>query len=51
MHEKQNYDLITNIFPRTFPSGLSVEIIKPTIRKKFEIIFKIRCMNTDKIFL
>lgn len=27
----KNYDLITNVFPRTFPSGQSVEIIKTNI--------------------
>lgn len=27
----KNFDLITNIFPRTFPSGQSVEIIKTSI--------------------
>lgn len=30
----KNYDLITNIFPRTFPSGQSVEIIKTNILGK-----------------
>tara|TARA_B110000305_G_C19098982_1_gene474364 strand:- start:375 stop:722 length:348 start_codon:yes stop_codon:yes gene_type:complete len=29
IHKKnKNYDLITNIFPRTFPKGQSVEILK-----------------------
>ena len=28
------FDLITNIFPRTFPSGMSVEIIKTSTLKK-----------------
>ncbi len=32
--KKRNYDLITNIFPRTFPKGQSVEIIKTNILKK-----------------
>lgn len=26
-----NYDLVTNIFPRTFPKGQSVEIINPNV--------------------
>ena len=30
----KNFDLITNIFPRTFPSGQSVEIIKTSILGK-----------------
>ena len=32
--DKKNKDLITNVFPRTFPSGQSVEIIKTKILKK-----------------
>ena len=32
LHKKNpNYDLITNIFPRSFPNGQSVEIIKMSI--------------------
>ena len=31
---KIKYDLITNIFPRTFPKGQSIEIIKTSILKK-----------------
>lgn len=31
---KNKYDLITNIFPRSFPKGQSVEIIKTSILKK-----------------
>ena len=30
----KNYDIITNVFPRTFPSGQSIEIIKTNILKK-----------------
>ncbi|MAJ85980.1 MAG: hypothetical protein CL687_03300 [Candidatus Pelagibacter sp.] len=26
--EKTNFDLITNVFPRTFPPGMSIELIK-----------------------
>ena len=38
--KNKNYDLITNIFPKTFPSGQSVEIIKTkTLGKKFKIFF------------
>ena len=31
---KKKYDLITNAFPRSFPSGQSVEIIKTSVLKK-----------------
>ena len=29
--KKKKFDLITNVFPKTFPSGQSVEIIKTSI--------------------
>ena len=32
--KNKNFDLITNIFPRTFPSGQSVEIIKTNLLGK-----------------
>jgi len=32
--KRENYDLITNIFPRSFPSGQSVEIIKTSALKR-----------------
>ena len=37
IHEesKNKYDLITNIFPRTFPKGQSVEIIRTSILLKY----------------
>ena len=31
--ENKNLDLITNVFPRTFPKGQSIEIIKTSIIK------------------
>jgi spore coat polysaccharide biosynthesis protein SpsF len=31
---KKKYDLITNVFPRSFPPGQSVEIIKTSVLKK-----------------
>jgi spore coat polysaccharide biosynthesis protein SpsF len=42
--KRNKYDIITNIFPRTFPKGQSIEIIKssfflkyyPKIRKKYD---------------
>ena len=32
--QNKDYDLITNVFPRTFPKGQSVEIIKTSTLKK-----------------
>ncbi len=32
--ENKNYDIITNVFPRTFASGQSIEIIKTQILEK-----------------
>lgn len=39
LSEKSNYDIITNVFPRTFPKGLSFEIIKTSIIKKYIDLF------------
>ncbi len=36
---KNKYDLITNVYPRTYPKGLSVEIIRTSILKKNLIKF------------
>ena len=33
--KQKGYDIITNTFPRTFPEGQSVEIIKTSILKKY----------------
>ena len=30
----KEYDIITNVFPRTFPKGQSVEVIKTSTLKK-----------------
>ena len=39
--KKKNFDLITNVFPRTFPSGQSVEIIKTsTLGKNLKFFSK-----------
>lgn len=35
LSKKSNFDIITNVFPRTYPKGLSFEIIKKTILEKF----------------
>ncbi len=34
--KNRNSDIITNVFPRTFPKGQSVEIIKTELLNKFE---------------
>ena len=34
-HKEKKYDIITNVFPRTFPEGQSVEIIKTSLIKKY----------------
>lgn len=34
--KKNNYDLVTTMFPRTYPPGLTIEIIKKNLLKKFE---------------
>ena len=36
----KKYDIVTNVFPRTFPKGFSVEVIKSKILKKF--LYKIK---------
>ncbi len=33
--KEKEYDIITNVFPRTFPKGQSVEVIKTSILKKY----------------
>jgi|TARA_Y200000002_G_C22654431_1_gene652824 spore coat polysaccharide biosynthesis protein SpsF (cytidylyltransferase family) len=33
--KQKGYDIITNTFPRTFPKGQSVEVIKTSILKKY----------------
>lgn len=33
--KKKNFDIITNVFPRTYPSGQSVEIIKTKLLKDY----------------
>ena len=42
--QNKNFDLITNVFPKTFPKGQSVEIIKTSILKKYIAKFS----NEDK---
>ena len=46
-----NYDLITNVFPRTFPKGQSVEIIKTlTLRNYLGKMSKDESENVTKYF-
>ncbi len=33
--KEKKYDIVTNVFPRTFPKGQSVEVIKTSIIKKY----------------
>ena len=33
--KEKKFDIITNVFPRTFPKGQSVEVIKTSIIKKY----------------
>ncbi len=40
--KEEKYDIITNVFPRTFPKGQSVEVIKTSIIKKY-------CKNFSKL--
>ena len=42
------FDLITNIFPRTFPSGQSVEIIKTSSLRKI-LKFKLSILNQEHV--
>ena len=42
--KEKRYDIISNVFPRTFPKGQSVEIIKTSLLKKYSKYFS----KTDK---
>ncbi len=52
IHEvNKNYDLITNIFPRTFPKGQSVEIINSNkIKKSIQFMNKHELEHVTKYF-
>ena len=46
-----NYDLITNVYPRSFPKGQSVEIIKTRILKKnINYFTKLDCEHVTRFF-
>ena len=49
--KNRNFDLITNIFPRTFPSGQSVEIIKTkTLGKNLRFFSKLDKEHVTRYF-
>ena len=49
--KNKNFDLITNIFPRTFPSGQSVEIIKTkTLGKNLRFFSKLDKEHVTRYF-
>ena len=49
--KKKNFDLITNVFPRTFPSGQSVEIIKTkTLGKNLRFFSKLDKEHVTRYF-
>jgi len=52
IYKKKPYDIITNIFPRTYPIGMSVELIKSEIFLKTEknIIYKDEREHISKHF-
>ena len=48
---KKKYDLITNVFPRSFPQGQSVEIIKTSVlRKNIKKMNKIELEHVTRFF-
>ena len=49
--KEKRYDIISNVFPRTFPKGQSVEVIKTSILKKYSKHFsKIDKEHVTKYF-
>ena len=49
LSKKSNYDIITNVFPRTFPKGLSFEIIKTSLIKKYIGLFSKKKRSTLRL--
>ena len=35
--KKKNYDIVTNVYPRSFPKGQSIEIVKTKLFKKLSL--------------
>ena len=53
LHKKymRNFDLITNLFPRTYPSGQSIEIINThTLKKNISLFSKDEKEHVTKFF-
>ena len=50
--EKENVDLVSNVFPKTFPPGMSVELIKSStfIKNNKNIVKKIDREHVTKYF-
>ena len=46
LFNNKKYDIVTNVFPRTFPKGFSVEVIKSKILKKF--FFRIKNIDDQE---
>ena len=47
----KGYDIITNVFPRTFPKGQSVEVIKTfTLKKNLKKFSKVDKVHVTKFF-
>ena len=50
-NKKKSYDIVTNVFPRTFPSGQSVEIIKTkTLKKNLKKMNKAELEHVSQYF-
>jgi spore coat polysaccharide biosynthesis protein SpsF len=50
-NKNKNFDLITNVFPKTFPSGQSVEIIRTsTLGKKLKFFSKLDKEHVTRYF-
>lgn len=47
LFKKNRYDIVTNVFPRTFPKGFSVEVINSKIILDF--LLKIKKKNIRNI--
>ena len=52
LNKNKRYDLVTNIFPRSFPKGQSVEIIRTSMLKKhIDKMSKLEKEHVTKYFL
>ena len=51
--EKENVDLVSNVFPKTFPPGMSVELIKSStfIKNNKNIVKKLTVNMLQNIFM